>query len=36
MVAALLLALSVWPRATLAACFLCFLSFVTAAEDFSL
>jgi hypothetical protein len=36
MVAALLLALNVWPRATLAACFLCFLSFVTAAEDFSM
>jgi len=35
MVASLLLALNVWPRGTLAACFVCFLSFVSAAGDFS-
>jgi hypothetical protein len=35
MVAALLLVLNVWPRGTLAACFVCFLSFVSAAGDFS-
>ena len=35
MVASLLLALNVWPRGTLAICFVCFLSFVTAAGDFS-
>jgi Lipase maturation factor len=34
-VASLLAALNVWPRATLAVCFLCFLSFVCAAQDFS-
>ncbi|HVB57373.1 MAG TPA: lipase maturation factor family protein [Candidatus Acidoferrales bacterium] len=34
-VASLLLAANVWPRATLAICFLCFLSFVAAAQDFS-
>jgi hypothetical protein len=35
MVASLLLALNVWPRGTLAVCFVCFLSFVSAAGDFS-
>jgi hypothetical protein len=35
MVASLLLALNVWPRGTLAICFVCFLSFVSAARDFS-
>ena len=33
--AAILLLLNVWPRATLAMCFICFLSFVSAAQDFS-
>src|ERR1700720_777824 len=35
MVASLLLFLNVWPRGMLAICFVCFLSFVAAAEDFS-
>jgi hypothetical protein len=35
MVASLLLSLNVWPRGTLAICFVCFLSFVSAAGDFS-
>ncbi len=35
MVASLLLALNVWPRGTLGVCFVCFLSFVSAAGDFS-
>jgi lipase maturation factor 1 len=35
LLASLLLILNVWPRATLAVCFVCFLSFVAAAEDFS-
>jgi len=35
MVASLLLALNVWPRGTLTICFVCFLSFVSAAGDFS-
>jgi len=35
MTASLLLLLNLWPRGTLAICFLCFLSFVTAAQDFS-
>jgi hypothetical protein len=35
MIAAVLLVLNVWPRATLLVCFVCFLSFVAAAEDFS-
>jgi len=35
MIAALLLVLNVWPRAMLLVCFVCFLSFVAAAEDFS-
>ncbi|MGA8492411.1 MAG: lipase maturation factor family protein [Terriglobales bacterium] len=35
MVASLLLALNLWPRAALAVCFVCFLSFVSAAGDFS-
>jgi lipase maturation factor 1 len=33
--ASLLLTLNVWPRAMLAICFVCFLSFVSAAQDFS-
>jgi lipase maturation factor 1 len=35
MVASVLLLLNVWPRAMLAFCFVCFLSFVSAAQDFS-
>jgi hypothetical protein len=35
MVAALLLMLNLWPRGMLAICFVCFLSFVSAAQDFS-
>jgi lipase maturation factor 1 len=33
--ASLLLAINLWPRAMLAVCFVCFLSFVSAAQDFS-
>jgi lipase maturation factor 1 len=33
--ASLLVALNLWPRASLAVCFVCFLSFVSAAQDFS-
>jgi lipase maturation factor 1 len=33
--ASLLLTVNVWPRAMLAICFACFLSFVSAAQDFS-
>src|SRR5215470_4656971 len=35
MIAALLLTLNLWPRGMLAACFVCFLSFVAAAREFS-
>jgi hypothetical protein len=35
MFAALLLTLNLWPRGMLAVCFLCFLSFVSAAGEFS-
>ena len=35
MLASLLLVLNLWPRGTLAICFVCFLSFVSAAQDFS-
>jgi len=35
MIASVLLVLNVWPRATLFICWICFLSFVTAAQDFS-
>jgi lipase maturation factor 1 len=35
MIASLLLILNIWPRATLAICFVMFLSFVSAAQDFS-
>jgi hypothetical protein len=35
MAASLLLALNFWPRGALGVCFVCFLSFVSAAEDFS-
>jgi hypothetical protein len=34
-VASLLLVFNVWPRAMLVICFICFLSFVSAAQDFS-
>jgi hypothetical protein len=33
--ASLLVVFNLWPRATLAICFVCFLSFVSAARDFS-
>src|SRR6266480_7857806 len=35
MIASLLLVLNLWPRGMLAICFVCFLSFVSAAQDFS-
>ena len=35
LVASLLLVVNFWPRLTLAVCFVCFLSFVAAAQDFS-
>ena len=35
MVASLLLVFNVWPRGMLLVCFVCFLSFVSAAQDFS-
>jgi hypothetical protein len=35
MIASLLLVLNIWPRGMLAVCFVCFLSFVSAAQDFS-
>jgi lipase maturation factor 1 len=35
LIASVLLVANVWPRAMLVACFLCFLSFVGAAQDFS-
>src|SRR5580658_6879494 len=35
MAAAVLLVLNLWPRAMLVVCFVCFLSFVSAARDFS-
>jgi len=35
MIAALLHVLNIWPRAVLVVCFVCFLSFVAAAQDFS-
>ena len=35
MIASLLLVVNVWPRAMLLVCFVCFLSFVSAAQDFS-
>jgi lipase maturation factor len=35
MATSLLLILNFWPRATLVTCFVCFLSFVSAAQDFS-
>jgi lipase maturation factor 1 len=35
MIASLLLVLNVWPRGMLLICFVCFLSFVSAAQDFS-
>ena len=35
MLASLLVVLNLWPRVTLAICFVCFLSFVSAASEFS-
>ena len=35
MAASLLLVLNIWPRGMLVICFVCFLSFVSAAQDFS-
>jgi hypothetical protein len=35
MLASLLLVLNIWPRGMLTICFICFLSFVSAAQDFS-
>jgi len=35
MIASLLLAINFWPRGMLLVCFVCFLSFVSAAQDFS-
>ena len=35
MIASLLIVFNVWPRAILLVCFVCFLSFVAAAQDFS-
>src|SRR5579884_2014086 len=35
MIASLLLVLNLWPRGMLVICFVCFLSFVAAAQDFS-
>ncbi|MBV9343030.1 MAG: lipase maturation factor family protein [Acidobacteria bacterium] len=35
MLASLLLLINLWPRAMLGICFVCFLSFVSAAQDFS-
>ena len=35
MIASILLTLNLWPRAMLVLCFACFLSFVSAAQDFS-
>lgn len=35
MIASVLLVLNLWPRGMLAICLVCFLSFVTAAQDFS-
>jgi hypothetical protein len=35
LIASVLLVANIWPRAMLLACFLCFLSFVSAAQDFS-
>ena len=35
LIASVLVVLNLWPRASLAICFVCFLSFVAAAQDFS-
>src|SRR5262245_39335102 len=35
LIASILLVLNLWPRAQLVICFVCFLSFVTAEQDFS-
>ena len=35
MIASVLLVLNLWPRGMLAICFVCFLSFISAAQDFS-
>ena len=34
-IASMLVVVNVWPRGTLLICFVCFLSFVSAAQDFS-
>ena len=35
LIASILVVANIWPRMTLAVCFVCFLSFVSAAQDFS-
>src|SRR5277367_826162 len=35
LIASVLLIFNLWPRAALAVCFVCFLSFVTSAQDFA-
>ncbi len=35
LIASVLVFFNVWPRATLAVCFICFLSFIAAAQDFA-
>jgi Lipase maturation factor len=35
LIASVLVVFNVWPRATLAICFVCFLSFIAAAQDFA-
>ncbi|HWF39613.1 MAG TPA: lipase maturation factor family protein [Candidatus Acidoferrales bacterium] len=35
LIASLLVVVNIWPRLTLAICFVCFLAFVSAAQDFS-
>jgi hypothetical protein len=35
LIASLLVVLNIWPRLTLAVCFVCFLAFISAAQDFS-
>ena len=35
LIASVLVTLNLWPRASLLLCFLCFLSFVSAAREFS-
>src|SRR5271154_2887380 len=35
LIASILVVMNLWPRASLAICFICFLSFIAAAQDFS-